>query len=47
MLTSRGTGRNDSAVQAGLGNNVDFDGGVATGIVDGAGVDFTDRHLER
>lgn len=31
-------------VQASLGDNVDLDGGVATAVVDRAGVDLGDRH---
>jgi hypothetical protein len=44
--TGRGTGRNDGAVQTSLGDNVDLDGGVTTGVVDGSGVDLGDSHLE-
>jgi hypothetical protein len=39
-----GTGGNDGAVKAGLGDDVDLDGGVSTGVVDVAGVDLGDRH---
>jgi hypothetical protein len=31
-------------VEASLGDNVDLDGGVSTGVVDVAGVDLGDRH---
>jgi hypothetical protein len=42
----RGTRWHNGAVKAGLGDNVDLDGGVATGVVDGAGVNLGDRHLD-
>lgn len=32
-------------MEASLGDNVDLDGGVATRVVDGAGVNLSDRHL--
>lgn len=38
------TGGDDGAVEASLGDNVDLDGGVSTGVVDVAGVDLGDRH---
>jgi hypothetical protein len=44
--TGRGTGRDNSAVQTRLGNNVDLDGRVATGVVDVTGVNLADRHVE-
>ena len=34
----------NSAVQAGLGDDVDFDGGVATGVVDVTRMDLGDTH---
>lgn len=40
----RGTRGNDGAVETGLGDNVDLDGGVSTGVVDVAGVDLGDGH---
>jgi hypothetical protein len=39
------TGGNDGTVEAGLGDNVDLDGGVSTGVVDVAGVNLGDRHI--
>ena len=29
-----------------LGDNVNLDGGVTAGVVDGAGVDLRDRHVD-
>lgn len=29
-----------------LGDNVNLDGGVTAGVVDGAGVDLGDRHVD-
>jgi hypothetical protein len=43
---SRGTGRNNGSVETGLGDNIDFDGRVTTGVIDGAGVDLGDGHGE-
>ena len=40
-----GTRGNDGTVKAGLGDDVDLDGGVSTGVVDVAGVDLGDRHV--
>jgi hypothetical protein len=40
-----GTGGDNGAVEASLGDNVDLDGGVSTGVVDVAGVDLGDRHV--
>lgn len=37
-------GRDDGAVQTRFGDDVDFDGRVAARVVDGACVDFGDRH---
>jgi hypothetical protein len=37
-------GGDNGAVQAGLGDNVDLDGRVATRVVDGTGVDLGDSH---
>jgi hypothetical protein len=31
-------------VQASLGDDVDLDGGIAAGVVDGTSVDLGDRH---
>lgn len=33
-------------MKASLGNNIHFHGGVTTGVVNGAGVDLLDSHLE-
>jgi hypothetical protein len=33
-------------VKASLGENVDLNGRVSTGVVDGAGVDLLDGHIE-
>lgn len=44
--TGGSTGRNDGAVEASLGDNVDLNGRAATGVVDGACVDLGDRHLD-
>lgn len=44
MLASRGAGWHDGAVKTGLADEVDFDGGVATGVVDLTGVDLGDGH---
>lgn len=44
-LTSRSTRGDDGTVKAGLGDNIDLDGGVTTRVVDGAGVNLSDRHL--
>lgn len=33
-------------MEAGLGNDVNLDGGVATGVVDGAGEDLGDGHVD-
>lgn len=33
-------------MEAGLGDNVDLDGGVTTRVVDGTSVNFGDRHDE-
>jgi len=41
----RGTRGDDGAVETGLGDNVDLDGGVSTGVVDVTGVDLGDRHV--
>lgn len=38
-------GWDNGAVKAGLGDNVDLDGGVATRVVDGACVNLGDRHF--
>lgn len=40
-----GTRGDDGAVETGLGDNVDLDGGVSTRVVDVAGVDLGDRHV--
>ena len=39
-----GTRGNDGTVKASLGDDVNLDGGVSTGVVDVAGVDLGDRH---
>ena len=36
----------NGAVQAGLGDDVDLDGGVATGVVDVTRVDLGDTHVD-
>jgi hypothetical protein len=43
---SRGTGRNDGAVQTGLADKVDLDGRVTARVVDGTGVDLGDGHVD-
>lgn len=45
-LTGRGTRRHNGAVEAGLGDNVDLNRGVATRVIDVAGVNFGDRHRD-
>ena len=45
-LTSRSTGGDNSTVKTSLGDNVNLNGGVTAGVVDGAGVDLGDRHDE-
>lgn len=42
--TGGGTGGDDGTVEASVSDNVDLNGGVATRVVDGAGVDLLDRH---
>ena len=44
MGTCRCTRRYDGAVEAGLSDDVDLDGGIAARVVDGAGVDLGDGH---
>lgn len=44
VRTGRGTGGDDGAVETGLGDDVDLDGGVTTGVVDGAGEDLGNGH---
>ena len=44
--TSRSSRRNDGPVQSGLGDEVDLDGGVASRVVDGAGVNLGDCHID-
>jgi hypothetical protein len=44
--TGRGTGGNDGTVEASLGDDVNLDGGVSTGVVDGAGEDLLDSHVD-
>lgn len=44
--TSRSAGGDNGAVKARLGDDVDLDGGVTTGVVDGAGVDLGNGHDE-
>lgn len=46
VLAGRGTGGDNGAVEASLGDNVDLDRGVATGVVDVASVDLGDSHGE-
>jgi hypothetical protein len=45
-LAGRGAGGNDGTVEASLGDDVNLDGGVSTGIVDGAGEDLLDSHVD-
>ena len=45
MGAGGGTRGDNGAVEAGLGDNVDLDGGVSTGVVDVTGVDLGDRHV--
>lgn len=33
-------------MEASLGDDVDLDGGVSTGVVDGAGEDLLDSHVD-
>lgn len=44
--TGRGTGGNDGTVEASLGDDVNLDGRVSTGVVDGAGEDLLDSHAD-
>lgn len=44
--TGRGAGGNDGTVEASLGDDVNLDGGVSTGVVDGAGEDLLDSHVD-
>lgn len=44
--TGRGAGRNDGPVEASLGNEINLDGGVTTGVVDRAGVNLGDGHFQ-
>lgn len=44
-LTGGGTGGDDGTVEAGLGDDVNLNGGVATGVVDVASVDLGDTHV--
>jgi hypothetical protein len=44
--TSGSTGGDNGAVEAGLGDNVDFNGGVTARVIDGASVNLRDRHFE-
>lgn len=44
VRTGGGAGGDDGAVQTGLGDHVHLDGGVTTGVVDGAGVDLGNSH---
>lgn len=45
VRAGRCAGWHNGAVQAGLGDDVDLDGGVATGVVDVACVDLGDTHV--
>jgi hypothetical protein len=44
--TGGSTGGHNGAVEAGLGDNVDLNGGVTARVVHGASVDLRDRHFE-
>lgn len=45
LVLAGGSARGDNgAVQAGLSDDVDLDGGVTTRVVDGASVNFGDGH---
>lgn len=44
MLAGGSTRGDNGAVQAGLGDDVDLDGGVTTRVVDGASVNLGDGH---
>jgi len=46
MHTGRGTGGDDGAVKAGLGDDVNLDGRVTARVVDLTGVDLLDSHCE-
>lgn len=46
LLTSGSTGGNNGAVEAGLGDNVDLNGGVTARVVHGTSVNLGDRHFE-
>lgn len=45
--TGRSAGRDNGSVQTGLGDDINLNGGVATGVVDGAGEDLGDGHFGR
>ena len=45
LLTSGSTGGNNGAVEAGLSDNVDLNGGVTARVVHGTSVNLGDRHL--
>lgn len=42
--TGRSSGWDNGTVEAFLGDNVNFDGGVTAGVVDLAGMNFSNRH---
>jgi hypothetical protein len=44
--TGGGAGGNNSAVEAGLTDEVNFDGGVAARVVDSTGMDLGDGHID-
>lgn len=44
--TGRGARGNDGAVQAGLSNEIDLNGGVTTRIVDGTSVNLGNGHVD-
>jgi hypothetical protein len=44
VRTGGSAGGDNGAVKAGLGDNVNLDGGVTARVVDGAGVDLGDSH---
>ena len=43
--TGRSAGRDNGSVQTGLGDDINLDGGVTAGVVDGAGEDLGDSHV--
>ena len=44
MLTGGSAGRDDSSVEAGLGDDVDLNGWIPSRVIDRTSFDFEDRH---